>query len=410
MNHTSDTKLDKSSDHLIWIPFFLILYNFCVNLSNDIYLPSLPKLVTLFSSSISSLQLTVTAWFAGVACPQLFFGPLTDRYGRRPVLLAGGIIFLLASLWCALSNNVLALIMARFFQGVGVSSINVCSFGILTDLYTYKKRTQIMNKINMWGNLAPLLGPIIGGYIFKYYGWRTNFLFILMLGLICLLGLWKKLPESNSNLNPKALKFKNITRNYWLLIRNKSFLQHLLPYCLILGGLIVYITSAPFIVIEKLGVPPEYFGYAQLPIFITFISGSLYLNYAADESKIKVLLSRGIIIIFIAGILLITSNFFLENNLYSFIIPMVIYALGFSLCASPLTSEVMASAGTAKGSGAAILGFGMAMSCMLSSFLLGLIYNGTIVSIACLIFLISTLATYVYFLPSDISVETERAG
>jgi DHA1 family bicyclomycin/chloramphenicol resistance-like MFS transporter len=196
-----------------------------------------------------------------------------------------------------------------------------------------------------------------------------------------------------------------------LLLQNRGFLRNLIPYCLILGGLIVYLTSAPFIIIEKLKIPPHLFGFTQLPIFSAYILGSIYLGRTKDEKMIKKLLVRGITLVFLAGALMLMPSYLIKNNLFLFIIPMVIYALGFSFCAAPLVNEVMSAATSTKGSAAAFLGFGMAMSCMLSSLLLGMIYNGTILSIASLMFFISAIASSIYFLRSDtVSIQSEQVG
>lgn len=383
---------------LQWIPPLLILYNFCANLANDIYLPSLPKLEHLFQTSSSMLQLTMTSWFAGVAIPQLIFGPLSDRFGRRPVLFAGGVCFLISSAICALATNVSTLIIARFFQGVGVCSLNVATFAILIDLYNYQSRTKIMNKINMVGTMAPLIGPVLGGYVLAFFGWRINFVIIFVMGCISILGLWFKLPESNLYLNPQAVNMRNMVHNYLQLIISKGFLKHLLPYCLILGGLIVYLTAAPFIIIEKLKISTTNFGYTQLPIFTTYILGSIYLGRVKDDAAIKKMLVLGVILVFLAGVMLLASSYLFAPNLILFIVPMMVYSLGSSFCGSPLVNEVMSSATAAKGSAAAFLGFGMAMSCMLSSLCLGLVYNGTVLMIALLIFFIAFLAASIYFM------------
>ena len=179
------------------IAFLLVLYNFSANLSNDIYLPSMPKLVEFFHSDAATLQFTMTDIDFGVAVPQLFFGPLTDRLGRRPVLILGGLCFLFATLICMSATQIQVLIIGRLLQGIGVCSLNVTTFSILVDLFDYKKRTQIMNKISLFGTLAPLIGPVLGGYILIYLGWRFNFSVVFALAFIGIIGLYFKLPESN---------------------------------------------------------------------------------------------------------------------------------------------------------------------------------------------------------------------
>lgn len=364
-------------------------------------MPSMPVLVSDFATTSNIVQLTMTAWFAGVALPQLFFGPLTDRYGRKPILLAGALCFLLSTLVCTAANQIFLLIIARFFQGVGVCSLNVATFGILADLYDSKNRTKLMNKINMCANLAPLLGPIIGGYVLTYLGWRMNFVLIFILALVSILGLLVKLPESNMYLNPHALNVKNIYKNYLLLIRTKGFLKHLLPYSLMLSGVVVYLTAAPFLIIRQLHVPAEYFGYTQLPVFISFIVGSLIFDRQNDDQMMRKVAKSGVNMVLIAGVLFLIGSFIFGTKISVLIVPMVIYALGFSLCGSFLVNEVMTAGSISKGSAAAFLGFAMAASCVLASTILGLLYDGTILANAAIIAALSIISAVIFFSPAN---------
>lgn len=380
------------------ITILLILYNFTANLSNDIYLPSMPKLESVFGVDSNMLQLTMTVWFAGVALPQLLFGPLTDKYGRRPIIIYGGICFLIATLMCMAATNIYLLIFARFLQGVGVCSLNVATYTILVDLYDYKKRTLIMNKISAFCTLAPLIGPVIGGYILIYLGWRFNFTFVFVLGGLSIIGLYFKLPESNNYLNPNALNVRNMSKSYLLLIKTPGFLRYLMVYCLLLGGLIAYLTAAPFILITKLQLHPEHFGYTQIPVFGAYVLGSLCLSRAKDENKIKALLKLGIIIVFGGSVSLLSTSLIFGTELYFFIASITIYSFGLSLCSSPLINEIMSSAVIAKGSASAFLGFGMAVSCALSSMAVSLVYNGTSASLGILLVIIVSSALLRYFI------------
>lgn len=380
------------------ISILLILYNFSANLSNDIYLPSMPQLATFFKTDANTLQFTMTVWFLGVAMPQLFFGPLTDRFGRRPVLLGGGICFLIATFICLIANHIGMLIVGRFFQGVGVCSLNVTTFSILVDLFDYKKRNQVMNKISLFGTLAPLVGPVIGGYVSILFGWRFNFLIVLVLSMAGIIGLFFKLPESNLYLNPHALHVRNMVKNYYLLLKTPGFFPNLMTYCLLLGGLVAYLTAAPFIIITQLKIHTESFGFTQLPVFSAYVLGSIFLNRAKDEESIKKILNKGIYCSLLGSAFLLICSFLFGNHLFYFITAMTIYAFGLSLCSSPLVNEVMSSAIVSKGSAAAVLGCGMALSCAFSSMFLSLIYDGTVFSLATLLFMNAFLSMccYVY--------------
>lgn len=381
----------------MWTVGLLVLYNFCANLANDIYLPSMPYMTTIFNVSSSTMQLTMMSWFAGIAMPQLIFGPLSDKIGRRPLILYGGLCFLSATFFCMLATNVWTLMIGRFFQGIGVSTLNVTSYSIVTDLYDYKSRGKYINLITTFGSMAPLFGPIIGGYIFTWFGWQANFMFVFILGLACIIGLVFKLPESNLSLNVNALHSKHIFRNYRLLIQNHAFVQSLLPYCLILGGLVAYLTAAPFIIINKFKISPELFGFYQLPVFFSYTFGTFYMSWKSGHIQTSRWITIGLIIALVGSLILFLLNLIDHNNVLFFITPMIVYAIGASLCTGQLINEAMTTATIGKGSASAFVGFSAALGCVFSNLLLSLLYDGRIFTVSSLIILFSLSAIVVYF-------------
>ncbi|MDR3477655.1 MAG: multidrug effflux MFS transporter [Gammaproteobacteria bacterium] len=374
----------------------LIIFNFIANLANDIYLPSMPNLTEVFQTTSGTLQFTMSAWFAGVALPQLFFGPLSERIGRRPVILGGGICFIIATAFAALAINIESLIISRFFQGVGVCCLNVTSFSILTDLYEHAIRKKIINKLNIVGSLSLLLGPIIGGYFFIYYGWQSNFIFVFSLGALTLLGLYFALPESHLDLNPKALQFQTLFKNYFALSMNKIFIGSFAPYCLLLGGLIAYLTAAPFIIIGLFGVPPEQFGFTQLPIVCSYIGGALLIGELEKHFPRADFQTVGFVLVVLSGFSLLIMDYFDVMNLSVFIVGLSLYAMGFGFCSATLVADALSASQNNVGSAAAILGAGMASTCMLASASVGVLYNGTVASFSYLLVIISLTAFAIY--------------
>jgi Na+/melibiose symporter-like transporter len=187
-----------------------------------------------------------------------------------------------------------------------------------------------------------------------------------------------------------------MAKNYYLLLKTDGFLRHLITYCLLLGGLVAYLTAAPFLIISKLHIAAENFGFTQLPVFGAYVLGAIFLSRATDEECIRKVLFQGLVCIFVGSISLFVTSYIFGNHLVLFIGAMTIYAFGLSLCSSPLINEVMSSAIVSKGSAAAFLGFGMAVSCALSSMLISVIYNGTVLSLATLLVVNVTIAMCCY--------------
>lgn len=365
----------------LWVPILLILYNMTANLANDIYLPSMPLLVDVFSTSANLIQLTMTAWYLGVAIPQLFFGPLSEAIGRRPVLLGGGVIFIIATLMCGSSIHVWQLFLGRFLQGVGVCSLNVTSFSIISDLYAYRSRIHWLAYLSMSGSLAPLVGPILGGYILCYFGWRANFILIFFLLVACLVALWFKLPESNYHKNPAALQLLIMAENYLLSVKNLRFVRYAMAYCCMLGGFIAYLTGSPFIVIYHFHILPEHFGFTLIGIFGFYMIGSLFVIYGGKWIRLRNVVYIGLSLIVVSCVLMLITSYFLSQSLYSFVVPMMFYAFGYSLCSSQFINKIMSSS-IHRGTVAALLGFGMASSSAVSSTMVSVFYNNSMLSIS----------------------------
>ena len=387
-----------TSKNLRWFPFFLIIYSFAGNVSNDIYMPSMPALVGIFHTSKSLIQLTLTLWFLGAAIPQLLFGPIADRYGRRVLLFIGGIIFLGATLACGLTTHITILAIGRFFQGVGVCSLTIISFAVIRELYHDHQCVHWLSMISMCNSSAPLIGPLIGGYIFILLNWQTNFHLVFFLALLGLSGLWFFMPESKTELNTDALNPSVLIKNYFDLMKNKHFMKDVLSFGILFGGMIAYLTGAPFILIGQLRLAPQNFGYTQLVVFSLFMLAASLVGIICRHYGSKKTIIIGMSLILFASTIMVISSLLLPSNLYTFVGSMAIYGFGFGLASSPLAKDALSATKQAGGFSAALLGFSMTGFSSLASFAVSLFYNGSIMSVAVTILVIVCFAWIIYIL------------
>lgn len=386
----------KSAKNLFWFPFFLLLYSFTGNVSNDIYMPSMPILVNVFNTNTHLIQLTLALWFLGDAVPQLILGPVADRYGRRNLLFIGGLIFVLSTLVCAISTHIGSFLIARFFQGTGVCSLTIVGFVVLHELFDAHQSVRLLSLLGMCNAVAPLLGPLIGGYVFILLGWRANFSIVFILAIIGLMGLYKLMPESKINLDHTALRPKVLLNNYVQLLKNRILMRHLLAYGLFFGGVIAYLSGAPFIIIQQLKIPAQYFGISQLAVFGAYIlTAGFVAKLVARYHNHKIILSGAILIVTASGLMLVISLYF-PHSLYGFVGTMMLYTCGFGLTGSPLAKETLSAGSHAGGFTAALLGFSVTGFSSLGSFIVGLVYNQTIASVAIVILVMSLLALLIY--------------
>lgn len=386
-----------SSRNLFLFPIFLLIYSFSGNVSNDIYMPSMPLLSQVFHTTDRLVQLSLTAWFLGDTLPQLLFGPIADRFGRRNLLFFGGLTFLLATLGCALSNHIALMLFFRFLQGVGVCSLMIISFIVIHELFTDKLCVRWLALLSICNSVAPLLGPLVGGYIFLYHGWRANFILVFILAFIGLAGLWYKMPESQPEKNKDALKLNFLCKNYGALLKNAYFLRHLLAYGLFFGGIIAYLSGAPFVIIQTLKIPAQYFGLTQLAIFAGYMATSSIIGKIARQEYTQTIILLSACSIVLASILMVFCAIYFPLSLSCFLGTMILYCAGFGFASSLLVQETLQAGEDKPGFSAALLGFSMSGFSCLGSFLVSLFYNGGILSLAAIILSLSCLALCIFF-------------
>ena len=252
----------------------VISASFITLMSTDLYIPSMAYLPGLLGTSPEMVKLTVGLNLLGYGIATLVHGPLSERFGRRPVLLCGMAGFTLASLFCAVAADIGQLITARVFQGIAAAVEGVVVLAIIRDIFTEKEQVRAVAVYGIATALAPAIAPVLGGYIHVYFGWRMNFYLLTVLALVVTLLLTLLLKESTEK-DYSALNLKEIYADYFGLLSNRSFLLYVTIGGCSLGCIFAFITAGPFILITNHGVATEHFGYYQAIIVLTFVIGSL---------------------------------------------------------------------------------------------------------------------------------------
>ena len=229
-------------------------------LSVDMYLASLPSIGRLLSAPISQVQLTISAYLIGFAVAQVFYGPLSDRHGRRPVLLAALGIYLVATLACAMAFSIETLIAARFFQAVGGSGASVLARAVVRDMYDGTRVGRELARMAAIMALAPLVAPLIGGVLETAFGWRSNFVALFCFGAAAWAMVWFLLPETVRQRAPEPVSIGSTLRSYRRFLGDLGFVIHLGIATCCLCGLFAWISSAAFVLQDIYGLSPLVFG------------------------------------------------------------------------------------------------------------------------------------------------------
>ncbi len=230
-------------------------------LAVDMYLPALPELARSLEVDPSRVQLTLSSFFVGVAGGQLLHGPLSDRYGRRPLMLIGLVLYVLASIGCAMSTSILALTVFRFVQALGACAGMVISLAVIRDSVPPEEGAKMMSRMMLVLGAAPILAPIVGGQVLAWFGWRAIFWFLAMYGVACFVTVLLVLPETRPahSKGPTGILFW--LKGFASVLRHRRFVGFAMTRSCATAGMFAYIAGSPFVFIVLFGVPPEHYGW-----------------------------------------------------------------------------------------------------------------------------------------------------
>ena len=271
-------------------------------LSTDLYLASLPGLAADFAVTPAAVQRTLSLFVFGFGSAQLVSGPLSDRYGRRPVLIGGLSVYLLSGLACALAPSLDWLVTARFVQAVGCCTAVVVARAIIRDAYAPAEGARVLAKASSMLSLAPILGPILGGYLQVAFGWRAAFVSLAIAGAMVWIAAWRSMKESNKKPNPDAMRPGNLIRTYLGVVRTPAFWAYALPGAISYAAIFVFISGTPFVLIKVLGVPTQYYGYLFAFGVCGYLGGTLICRRLLGKIGIQRVLALGTTIGLIGGL------------------------------------------------------------------------------------------------------------
>ncbi len=320
----------------------------------DLYVPSLPEIKHSLSTTRSLVQYTIIIYLIGFSLSQLIYGPLSEVFGRKKTLLSGLLIAVIGSLFCFLANSITSLLLARLLQGIGCGALPSLMRAMLRDCYVGEEMAKFSSYVGVGTSIAPVLAPIVGGYVSYYSHWRMNFLLMLVFFAFLLFIAWQYLPETIRNKKP--FHIKQMLLNYYELIRHRHFIACCIISSASFSSILIYYIMSPFILQKEMGLTAVAFGW--LAIFFmgaNFISKSLNVFLLSSFSSLQVL-SIGIILTTFASFLLLILTLFELQQPWVIVLPMTIIMLGNGLIFGNVMTAAFTPFGHIAGSAGALYG------------------------------------------------------
>jgi MFS transporter, DHA1 family, multidrug resistance protein len=349
--------------------------------SLHILVPALPVLAAVFDATPSAVQLVLTLFLAGIATGQLVYGPLSDRYGRRPVLIAGFALFLFGTVLCGLAWSVPALIVGRTLQALGGCAGMVLGRAIVRDIYERERAASALATIMMVTSLAPSLSPAIGAYLAEWGGWRADFVLLGAVGIAVLTLTAAKLPETHA---PAPVNLVDMLRSFVLLLRSTAFLSVALAAAFTSASWFTFLAAAPYLLSEQLHQPPSTYGLMILLPMAGYVLGN------ATVGRLSVLLgSAGL---FIAGLAVsLASGVMLAlwclTNLtpWALFVPMAISSIGNGMSQPPAIAAGLSVYPRIAGAASGLIGFMQMTIAALGTLLIGMLPRDSVLAMVAVV-------------------------
>ncbi len=351
------------------------------HISTNIYAPSLPSMVAFFGTDAASVQMTISIYMACFAFGQLVYGPMSDRFGRRPVLLGGLAIFVATTILIivlpSLYRSIEVVIIGRGLQALGACAGPIVARAIMRDLYTREETAKVMAYVALAMGLAPAFAPVLGGYLEVWFDWRASFVAVLIFaGLVFLAAL--RLPETNKYREANAAeKPLTMITNYSMLLRSREYWSFVMAGSLVFGAMFVFQVGAPFVTIDLLGYSPAAYGWLSVTGIGGYMAGSLVTSRITERVGVDRMVPIGVVLVTIGGAAFFIMGVIGYLSVWSIFGPLAFMAFGMALLFPSTLAGSVSVMPRIAGAASALYGFIQMMTAAITITIVGLLADGT---------------------------------
>ena len=319
------------------IVFILGLLAMLMPLSIDMYLPALPVISAQFGVPAGSAQMTLSTYILGFALGQLFYGPMADSLGRKPVILGGTLVFAVAAVACALAQTIDHLIIMRFFHGLAAAAASVVINALMRDIYPKEEFSRMMSFVMLVTTIAPLVAPMAGGAVLVWFSWHMIFWILALAALLASAMIFFFIDETLPVERRQKFHIRTTIGNFASLFRHKRVLSYMLASGFSFAGMFSFLSAGPFVYIELNHVSPQHFGYYfALNIVFRFIMTIINSRFVRRVGALN-MFRAGLWIQFVMAVWLVVSAF-LGVGFWA----LVVGVAAFVGCVAMVSSNAMA--------------------------------------------------------------------
>lgn len=346
-------------------------------LATDMYLPAMPAMAEALGTGPDQVQLTLSLYMAGFALAQLFCGPISDRFGRRPVMIAGFALFLLASLLCAFAPNTEWLLAGRFLQALGGAAGPVLARAAVRDIHDPLEAGRVLSYMASTMSLAPALAPVVGAGLLLFFGWQSIFLLLALYAVAMLAILIWMLPESLPPARRQSIAPRAILRNYRMLLGQRAFVGYTLTNAAAFSGMFAFLSGSSFVLIEFMGVSPTLYGMLFALIVGGFFVGSLLSGRYSRRLGHDRLIRRATLLCALGGTAMAALALAGVFSPWAVIVPHMLFMVGFGIVMPQSMAGALAPNPQCAGAASSLFGFLQMAIAALAGGLVGQFHDGT---------------------------------
>ncbi len=344
----------------------------------DMFLPALPAIKAAMQAPMNTTQFTMSGLMLAFGIGQLLWGPVSDRFGRRPVLLLSLTLLVVAGVGSSLSTSMHQLVFWRVAQGATLAAVVMTGRAIVRDLYEPHEGAMVMSRAMSGLGLCAIASPVLGGTLAHFFGWRAPLAGLATAAVLALLLVWKALPETIRERNPRALHWGTLVKQMAATARHRTFRAYALLVSCTYGALFAFLSASSFVYIEVLGLSSAQYGAMMATVSVSYLLGTLHCRRLLPRLGIAGTVKRAAVFSLVGGLSMAMMAYLDVRSVWALLIPQYVFSYGHGIHQPCGQAGAVGPFPHAAGVASALAGFTMSVVAFGVGFWLGMAMDGTV--------------------------------